>query len=79
MFDQVPRAPPGDRQTQVHQKLKKGWSNAIIAVVDNGIVSYLRMADSAFGLVPLHRQMGGGGNKRKGKVRNVERRKGGNR
>ena len=40
--------------THVYQKLKHGWRNVILAVVDQGVVSYLRISDAGFGKEKLY-------------------------
>jgi tRNA-splicing endonuclease subunit Sen54 len=37
-----------------YQRLKHGWRNVILAVVDQGIISYLRVSESAFGEEKLY-------------------------
>ena len=46
--------------TQVYQKLKHGTKSAILAIVDQGVVSYVRMADSRFGNEQLYERSGKG-------------------
>ena len=49
----TPYDPPrGDAQP--YQKLKHGYRNVLIAVVDQGVVSYMRFADAAFGCERLY-------------------------
>ena len=47
LLQSVPSDPPSKQL--VHHKLKHGWKNVILAVVDQGIVSYIRIADAGFG------------------------------
>ncbi|KAF2861698.1 hypothetical protein K470DRAFT_202833, partial [Piedraia hortae CBS 480.64] len=39
---------------QLHMKLKHGYRNVVLAVVDQGVVSYLTWADAAFGKEKLY-------------------------
>jgi tRNA-splicing endonuclease subunit Sen54 len=49
------------------QKLKHGYKNVTLAVVDQGVISYLRVADAAFGLEKLYlREAKGAGAKNRG-------------
>ncbi|KAK8156423.1 tRNA splicing endonuclease-like protein subunit [Phyllosticta citrichinensis] len=49
----TPYQPPPN-QGHVYQKVKHGYRNVIIAVVDQGIVSYIRVADAGFGHQKLY-------------------------
>lgn len=53
------------QQRQYQSRLKHGWRNVILAVVDEGVVSYLRIGEGAFGMEKLFelegREAGGGG------------------
>lgn len=71
-------APPSGRNMDrmMNLRLKHGWRNMVIAVVDNGVVSFLRIADSGFGREKLFgartgagagQGKGGGGQKRQAK------------
>ncbi|KAI1632450.1 tRNA-splicing endonuclease subunit sen54 N-term-domain-containing protein [Biscogniauxia mediterranea] len=55
----------------VYRRLKHGWRNAVVAVVDGGLVSYLRFGEMAFGEERLYERfgvgvVGSGGGKRGG-------------
>lgn len=54
----MPYAPPPSRTERgghtVHQRLKHGHRNVLVAVVDHGLVNYLRFAEAAFGEEPLY-------------------------
>ena len=45
---------PPKPDAQLNMKLKHGYKNVILAVVDQGVVSYLRIADAAFGREKLY-------------------------
>ncbi|KAK7511649.1 tRNA splicing endonuclease-like protein subunit, partial [Phyllosticta citriasiana] len=45
---------PLPNQGHVYQRVKHGYRNVIIAVVDQGIVSYIRVADAGFGHQKLY-------------------------
>lgn len=49
----TPYDPPME-SAQLYQKLKHGYKNVILAIVDQGVVSYLRIADAAFGREKLY-------------------------
>ncbi|KAF3908122.1 hypothetical protein ABW21_db0208574 [Orbilia brochopaga] len=46
LFDEIPETPP--RQTGVYQLLKEGRKSVVLAVVDYGVISYMRCSDSRF-------------------------------
>ena len=66
LLETTPYDPPKD-SAHMHMKLKHGYKNVILAVVDQGVPSYLRIADAAFGREKvyerLHAQAGRGGKK----------------
>ncbi|MCJ1472525.1 tRNA-splicing endonuclease subunit sen54 [Lambiella insularis] len=75
-FDQllqsVPYAPPpATMATQVYQKLKHGWRSVILAIVDQGVVSYLQVSDAGFGKQKMFERTarGLGGKQRGGTAR----------
>lgn len=53
LLETTPYDPP-DEKAQLYPKLKHGYKNVILAVVDQGVVSYLRIADAAFGREKLY-------------------------
>lgn len=67
LFDTCPYEPP-KREASQQQKLKSGYKSITLAIVDQGIVSYLRLSDAAFGKEPLYvREAKGPGSKRGGR------------
>lgn len=68
LLQTVPYDPaPWNLNTQPYQKVKHGWRNVILAVVDQGVVSYLRVGDAGFGNERLYeRPVRGRGGKRGG-------------
>lgn len=58
LLDSSPFSPPKDEWKgpgRLYARLKNGYRNVILAVVDHGVVNYLRLAEAAFGeeeLVP---------------------------
>ncbi|KAI9828152.1 MAG: tRNA-splicing endonuclease subunit sen54 [Thelocarpon impressellum] len=46
--------PPADMKTKPFQRLKHGYRNVLLAVVDQGVVSYLRLSEVGFGLEKMH-------------------------
>lgn len=69
LLESTPWDPPnpqgGDQKSYV--RLKHGWRNVILAVVDQGIISYLNMTEGAFGEERLHERFDRGGVIRGGK------------
>ena len=68
LLQSVPYDPsPPQMSNNLYQKLKHGYRNVILAIVDQGIVSYLRIADAGFGNEKLYERLSRGrGNKRGG-------------
>ncbi|KAI1135362.1 tRNA-splicing endonuclease subunit sen54 N-term-domain-containing protein [Hypoxylon sp. FL0543] len=52
---------------QLYRRLKHGWRNAVVAVVDGGLISYIRFGEMAFGEERLYERIGTGGRGSKGK------------
>ncbi|KAL4780985.1 tRNA-splicing endonuclease subunit sen54 N-term-domain-containing protein [Aspergillus varians] len=68
LLESTPLDPPRlDRSLYV--RLRNGYRNMILAVVDQGIVSYLRIADAAFGREKLYEVQPYGGSKFRGPPR----------
>ncbi|OBT65586.1 hypothetical protein VE03_05571 [Pseudogymnoascus sp. 23342-1-I1] len=70
LLESTPWDPPkkewaGD--TKSYQRLKHGFRNVILAVVDQGIISYLTMSEAAFGEEALYGRFDRGGGVRGGK------------
>jgi len=69
-----PYSPPQEG-AQLYAKLRNGYKNVILAIVDEGVTSYLRIADGGFGKQKLYGRSGpiakgkrgGGGNRPQGK------------
>jgi tRNA-splicing endonuclease subunit Sen54 len=53
LLGQTPFHPWASDDTNLYQKARKGIRNVILAVVDNGVISFINFSDSAFGLNPL--------------------------
>ncbi|KAL8709222.1 MAG: hypothetical protein Q9220_005965 [cf. Caloplaca sp. 1 TL-2023] len=60
LMSSVPFAPPPDTEKRKMQRLKHGWRNVLLAVVDQGVVSYLRVADAGFGVERMYERSSGG-------------------
>ncbi|KAI9809161.1 MAG: hypothetical protein M1825_002451 [Sarcosagium campestre] len=61
--------PPAASMRHLEQRLRHGWRNVILAVVDQGVVSYLRISEACFAHEPLNMEpaaRGGRGGKRGG-------------
>lgn len=51
----------------MYMRLRHGWRNVILAVVDQGVVSYLRIGEAGFAGEKLYEQKGmAGGSVKKG-------------
>lgn len=73
LIDTQPYQPPR-QDVQLYQKLRNGYKSVILAVVDQGVTSYLRLADAGFvreklfdRKPPAARKGGKGGNWKKNK------------
>ena len=55
LLDSTPYDPPR-QDAQLYQKLKHGYRNVLLAIVDQGVVSYLRVAEAAFGCERLYKR-----------------------
>ncbi|KAF2222298.1 hypothetical protein BDZ85DRAFT_282374 [Elsinoe ampelina] len=53
LVDTQPYQPPPTNM-QLYAKLKHGYKSVILAVVDEGVTSFIRLSDAAFGLEPLY-------------------------
>ena len=65
--------PPLKMDTQINQKLKHGWRNVILAVVDQGVVSYLRVSDAGFGKEKMYERGSTGRGAKRGGARGMGR------
>lgn len=62
----LPYTPPAD-SGQLYQKLRHGYKSVILAIVDQGVTNYLRVADAGFGTQKLYqRNIGPRNSKRSG-------------
>ena len=57
LMAQVPEDRP-KQNDQPYQRLKHGYRNLVLAVVDNGVPSYMRLADSPFDEVKIYERAG---------------------
>lgn len=75
LLDSSPLDPPrGEKMDRLlYMRLRHGYRSVILAIVDQGVVSYLRMADSAFGKEKLYAQQGMNGPKKGGRPRKNRR------
>lgn len=68
LLETSPYDPPPKPDAHMHMKLKHGYKNVILAIVDQGVPSYLRIADAAFGLEKVYeRNQGSRGGKKGGR------------
>ncbi|RDL37260.1 Uncharacterized protein BP5553_04693 [Venustampulla echinocandica] len=83
LLDSTPWDPPSSDlvgPSKMYQRLRHGWRNVVLAVVDQGVISYLRLGETAFGeerLCERFDQGSTGGNKRGGGGRGRGRGRGG--
>ncbi|KAK2810976.1 hypothetical protein FQN50_002568 [Emmonsiellopsis sp. PD_5] len=69
LLNTTPLDPPrGEKmERMMYMRLRHGWRNVILAVVDQGVVSFLRVGEAGFGRERLYEGIGrggaGGGNK----------------
>lgn len=69
LLDSSPWAPPRAEWTgpgKMYPRLKHGHRNVILAVVDHGVINYLRVAEAAFGEETLFHRFDGGSGRRGG-------------
>ena len=59
--------PPPELKGSMYARLKHGWRNVVLAVVDQGVVSYMRLADAGFSKEKLYEVGVRGGGKRGGR------------
>ncbi|KAI1977603.1 tRNA-splicing endonuclease subunit sen54 [Ophidiomyces ophidiicola] len=64
----TPLSPPrGEKlDRMMYMRLRHGWRNVILGIVDQGVVSYLRISDAGFIKEPLYEQKGSTGGRGKG-------------
>lgn len=65
LMDTTPYRPPPEN-SQMYAKFRNGHKNVILAVVDQGVTSYLRIADAGFGREKLYERKGAGPNQKRG-------------
>lgn len=60
LLESTPLDPPrGEKMDRMlYMRLRHGYRNVILAVVDHGVVSYLRIGDAAFGREKVYMQKG---------------------
>ncbi|PYH42326.1 tRNA-splicing endonuclease subunit SEN54 family protein [Aspergillus saccharolyticus JOP 1030-1] len=58
LLESTPLDPPSSEKMsrQMYMRLRHGYRNVILAVVDEGVVSYLRISEAAFGKEKLYKQ-----------------------
>ena len=77
LFESAPWEPPSAGLTgpqKTYQRLQHGWRNVVLAVVDQGVISYLQLSEAAFGEEKLYERFDrgsghnakGGGTRRRG-------------
>jgi tRNA-splicing endonuclease subunit Sen54 len=65
LLDTTPYDPPKE-DAQLYVKLRWGWKNVVLAVVDQGITSYLRIGDAVFGEDKLYERVNRGPGAKRG-------------
>lgn len=68
LLESTPLDPPqGEKMKRMlYMRLRYGYRNVILAIVDQGVVSYLRMGDAAFGKEKIYDKGGPTGPKKGG-------------
>jgi tRNA-splicing endonuclease subunit Sen54 len=61
--------PPVGSEGQLYRRVKHGWRNVVLAVVDQGVVSYLRVGDAGFGMNKVYEGSGRGRGGKRGGMR----------
>ena len=70
LLQSVPYDPPLVRSDgQPYRRLKQGYRNVLLAVVDQGVVSYLRISDAGFGKEKIYERSGRGRGSKRGGMR----------
>ncbi|OWP06513.1 hypothetical protein B2J93_7063 [Marssonina coronariae] len=60
LLESTPWDPPAEKSPEfsgpgkLYQRLKNGWRNVILAIIDQGVISYLRLGEVAFGEESLY-------------------------
>jgi tRNA-splicing endonuclease subunit Sen54 len=71
LLESTPWDPPSKKEwegdAKSYPRLKHGWRNVVLGVVDQGIISYLRMSEGGFGEEKLYERFDRGGGVRGGK------------
>jgi tRNA-splicing endonuclease subunit Sen54 len=49
---------PPPKEASLYHKLKHGYRNVVLAIVDQGVTSYIRVADAAFGQEKVYERIG---------------------
>ncbi|KAL9044299.1 MAG: hypothetical protein Q9206_007402, partial [Seirophora lacunosa] len=65
LLQSVPYAPPPESEGRSYHRLRHGYRNVVLAVVDQGVVSYMRVADAGFGREKMYERVGRAGGKGK--------------
>jgi len=76
LLESTPLDPPrGEKMDRLmYMRLRHGYRNVVLAVVDQGVTSFLRVSDAAFGKEKLYENKGGPtGPKRHGNFRPKKR------
>lgn len=60
LLESTPWDPPksGTGVKSTYQTLKHGWRNVVLAIIDQGVISYLRLGETAFGQEQLFERFG---------------------
>jgi tRNA-splicing endonuclease subunit Sen54 len=53
LLRQTPFHPPKKEDPSIYRKVKSGFRNVILAVVDQGVVSFVNVVDAGFGEAKL--------------------------
>ncbi|KAL6719403.1 tRNA-splicing endonuclease subunit sen54 [Lecanora helva] len=70
LLQSVPNnTPPTNTEGQLYRRLKHGYRHVLLAVVDQGVISYLRISDAGFGREKIYERGGRGRAGKRGGMR----------
>lgn len=65
LLESTPITPPDSEKlmgpTKTYQRLKHGWRNVTLAVIDQGVISYIKLVEAAFGEELIYERFDKGG------------------
>ncbi|KAL8706486.1 MAG: hypothetical protein Q9201_000471 [Fulgogasparrea decipioides] len=67
LLERTPYDPPPENEGRSYARLKHGYRNVVLAVVDQGVVSYLRVSEAGFGKEKMYERKTSSGQGKKGR------------